>query len=72
MFERSSLPYVINQKIELQISVADPDLFAGFGSGNFTTKSESGSSSGSLKKYPFLCNIVHMYIYSVYVIHRLG
>jgi hypothetical protein len=48
-------------------SVADQDLFVG--SGNFTTKSGSGSSSVFLKKDLFLCNIVHIYIYK-YLLRR--
>jgi hypothetical protein len=68
MLQRSSLPYVINRKIELQISVADPDLFAGFRSGNFTTKSESGSSSGSLKKISVSVQYrAYVYLFTLYM-----
>ncbi len=53
---------------------SDPDLFAGSGFWNFTTKSGSGSSSGRFLKNICFCAIscICIFIYSVDVIHRLG
>jgi hypothetical protein len=65
MFERSSLPYVINLKIELQISVADldPDLLPDSDPEISPPDPNPDPALVVFKKILFLCNIVHMYIY---------